>query len=151
MDTPRDFPDLGLLCCDGYANRGPGHCTCWEPVYDLEQQPIQQGAPNQRASMCGDCAFRADSPERTGDPRFECSGDGDLDDLVYDLRCGFYCHQGMRRIVAHVHPSGARVEAPPGGYAPPINGPLSWQADGSPAEHCAGLAARRRAAGLLEG
>ena len=32
------WPDAGEgMCCIGAAVYGPGHCTCWTPVYDLDQ------------------------------------------------------------------------------------------------------------------
>lgn len=143
-----NLPDAGEgMCCYGSAVYGAGGCTCWDPVHDVEQQPPRLDlAPADRSTMCGDCAFRPDSPERSGDARYQHSGEGDLDDLVYS-RDGFACHVGMRRVVALVHPSGARVEKGGHDYDPPVVRGVAFKADGSPAERCAGLrAARVRAA-----
>lgn len=138
------LPDAGGgMCCDGAANMGPGRCTCWDPVYDQEQAEPQQGPMAVRPTMCADCAFRPGSPERTGDPRFQHSDEGDIEELV-GTGAVFACHQGMRRRLARVHPTGARVESGPGDYEPPQRGEHAWKADGTPADVCAGLTAARR-------
>ena len=144
IDKPRpDFPDLGLNCCYGVSMRGA--CSCWRPVYDAPEQadPVD-GAPTVRpGGMCGDCAYRPGSPEKTGDPHHR--GDAtELEMLAEDGR-PFYCHDGMRRIVKWVHPSGAEVPGHPADYAPPIVGAVPHRTDGTPAFLCAGWNARRRA------
>lgn len=148
-----DFPQIGDgTCCAGAAMLGPERCTCWEAIHDLEQQPPDQEKvrwlaagvePVTRDSMCGDCAYRPDSPERRGDPSYL----GNAEDLermaAYDR---FWCHQGMRRRIAWRHPSGAVFEKDhPGSYDPPIIGGIPYRVDGSPGELCAGWDARRRA------
>jgi hypothetical protein len=152
VDGSIEFPDLGEAsygCCWGTAIRGPEHCTCWEPEYDLEQLPISDAdspMPMPRAEMCGDCAFRPDSPERNGDEGYE--NNGGLDDLteLVDKGQPFYCHQGMRRIVRWRHPSGAAADDHPGNYAPPMatiaNAQIPFKADGTPGDICAGWWAR---------
>jgi hypothetical protein len=139
------MPDAGNgMCCDGAAVMGPQYCTCWERVYDLEQQPPAPDVPAARGTMCADCAYRPGSPERSGDTRYT----GDQDTLNGIVRTGqaFFCHQGMRRIVALVHPSGARVdvgEAHPGAYDPPIEDSQPYKADGTPGDLGGGWTARR--------
>lgn len=130
------------MCCYGAAIFGPGRCTCWEPVYDIDQEEPHEGPLGLRDRMCHDCAFRQDSPERSGDGRYAHSGE--VDGLA---RGGglFVCHQGMRRKVAIVHPSGARVEIGIDAYAPGGADIHPCKSDGSPADVCAGYwAARRR-------
>ena len=63
------LPDDGPNdCCFAAFDRGPQWCTCWEPVYDLEQEePNLVAVPATRTTMCDDCACRPDSPERSGD------------------------------------------------------------------------------------
>ena len=147
-----DFPDTGGICCTGAAVYGPSRCTCWEPVYDLDQTEPDETAvrllaggiePSTRRQMCHDCAYRPDSPERSGDDTYQ----GD-EDFLADLAVTgdrFWCHQGTRRPVKWVHPSGAEHPGHPGGYAPPIVNSVPYKADGTPSELCAGWAARRRA------
>jgi hypothetical protein len=88
--------------------------------------------------MCADCAFRPDSPERNQDERYENSDEDGLERVLSGV---FLCHQGLRRLVRHHHPSGAIFEAPPSAYVPPDP---PCKADGSPAEYCAGWAAEQR-------
>ena len=139
---PPDLPDAGEgACCMGAAVYGPRRCTCWEPVYDLDQQPVHPGEMGLRVKMCVDCAYRPNSPERRGEEGYQ--GDPEsLDEMVAtgDL---FACHQGIRRPVAWRHPSGAEVPGHPAGYAPPLHDGKPYKADGSPADLCAGWAARR--------
>ena len=129
-------------CCMGAAVKGPQYCTCWEPVYDLGQQEPRLGEPGQRGALCADCAYRAGSPERAGDERY--NGDQEFLNRIVATGERFFCHQGVRRGVKLVHPSGAEVEVGPGDYQPPIVGGVPYKADGSPGELCAGWAARRR-------
>lgn len=131
LDRPAPgLPDAGQgMCCMGAAVYGPGRCTCWVPVYDLEQQEIVPGLPLPPipVRMCGDCAYRPHSPERSGGEGY--NGDaGTLDDLVRN-REPFYCHQGIRKPVSHRHPAA---------YDPPIRDGVPYKADGTPANLCAG-------------
>lgn len=144
IDEPRpDFPDLNLGCCYGATMRNT--CTCWRPVYDAPGQadPIDGMTPTVRPGMCGDCAYRPGSPEKAGDPEHR----GDASELERLAAAGepFYCHDGMRRIVRWVHPSGAEVPGHPADYAPPIAGSVPYRANGAPGYLCAGWNARRRA------
>lgn len=146
-----DLPDAGEgMCCDGAAIFGPRRCTCWVPVYDLDQAEPDPLAvkllaagvePVTRAKPCADCAYRPDSPERQGSP--EVIGDQELLEEIVTSGSRFWCHQGIRRPVAWQHPSGAQVPGSPVNYSPPIVGAVPYQASGQPAEVCAGWAARR--------
>ena len=132
-------------CCIGSAIRGPQYCTCWTAEYDLEQAGLRPGKPGRRAELCGDCAYKPGSPERLGDDRY--TGDGEFLDRIVEDGESFFCHQGIRRAVRLVHPSGDVVELfkdPPGDYRPPIVDDIPYKADGSPADLCAGWAARRQ-------
>lgn len=139
--------DLGM-CCMGAAVYGESRCTCWEPIYDLNQRPLQNdGTPPPedaiptRSKCCHDCAYRNDSPERE-------DGQGDfLDDLAVGGREEFWCHQGIRRIIAWRHPDGRELPAAPGDYRPPQTTeprPAIWKADGTVGERCAGWASTRK-------
>lgn len=128
-------------CCMGSAEEGPAGCTCWEPEYDLEQQPLADVVEvTTRAAPCDDCAFRPDSPERQGDERYDHH---DLEALTH-----FWCHQGIRKPVRWRHPAGIIVEVDSDAYHPPermVDGErIPFRADGTPAERCAGFAARHR-------
>lgn len=139
---PPDLPDAGEGgCCYGAAIYGPHRCTCWEPVYDLEQQPVRPGDMGLRVKMCPDCAFRKNSPERRGDEGYQ--GDTEFLDGLVMTGEPFACHQGIRRPVAWRHPSGAEIPGHPAGYAPPLHDGKPYKADGTPADLCAGWAARR--------
>lgn len=137
-----DLPDAGDgMCCMGAAVYGKDRCTCWEPVYDLEQQPLEPGGMGLRTKMCADCAYRPNSPERTGTEGY--NGDAEfLDGLILSGEF-FACHQGVRRPVAWRHPSGVEIPGHPAGYAPPLLDGKPHKADGTPADLCAGWAARR--------
>lgn len=141
------MPDpVNGACCDGSAVKGPQYCLCWEPRFDLEQQPVTEGEPGCRDAMCSDCAFKPGSPERQGDKRY--NGDPEFLDRIVMTGEPFFCHAGIRQAVKLVHPSGAEVDllaAAPGDYRPPIENGVPYKADGSPGELCAGWAARRRA------
>lgn len=148
------LPDVGDgYCCDGRIDDGPAFCTCWTPEFDLEQQPVDQFhvqalavgfPPPTRALMCGDCAYRPGSPERTGSEQH--AGDTEaLERYAAGERERFFCHQGIRRPVRLRHPSGAVIPGGDADYRPPIRDGVPWRADGTPAELCAGWAARRRA------
>jgi hypothetical protein len=94
-----------------------------------------------RAELCQDCAFKPGSPERQGDPRYR--GDTEFLNRIVETGESFFCHQGIRRVVAWEHPSGARVEPAPGDYQPPVIDGVPYRADGSPGELCAGWTSRR--------
>lgn len=123
---------------------GASRCTCWEEVYDLEQQPQEvDGDPRDlattRKKCCHDCAYRSDSPEKA-------RGEAEvLEGYAEGERSEFWCHQGIRRIIGWRHPDGRYVEAPPGCYDPPgrEHGVL-FKADGKVGERCAGWAAHKR-------
>lgn len=122
----------------GSGEDGPRGCTCWEPVYDLEQQPLQlDTAATTRARCCADCAFRNGSPERV-------EADGDFPHTTG--RQPFWCHQGVRRVVGWRHPDGREMPAGEGDYRPPFGADAAgdqavWLAVGRAGERCAGWAA----------
>jgi hypothetical protein len=129
-------------CCWGSSlGWDPSDCTCWTPVYDLDQVEPDPGTialleagiePVTRTKRCHDCAFRPDSPERA---RGE-----ELEGLP-----NFWCHQGIRRPTAYRHPDGrVRPFDDSADYQPPIVAGVPWRADGTPAERCAGHAQARR-------
>lgn len=139
-DDRDEFAADEAPCCMASAVRGPRACTCWTPVYDLDQAaPNLSTQPQTRASCCHDCAYRNDSPERA---------DLDLGEELVDIAGSadsvFACHQGMRRVVAYRHPDGREIPAGPGDYHPPMVGQVAFRADGTPADWCAGWAAHRR-------
>jgi len=137
-----EMPDpVNGTCCIGSAAMGAQYCTCWEPVYDLEQQEIQPGAAAARKSMCGDCAYRPGSPERSGDERY--NGDGEFLAAIAQTGDIFWCHQGMRRTVKLRHPSGAEVVISTDHYDPPKDAGVPFKADGTPSDICAGWSAHR--------
>lgn len=138
-----DYEGGEIPCCMAGAMRGPRACTCWKPVYDLDQVDVltEHAAPVTRVECCHDCAYRNDSPER---------GDGYTDELVDVAGTPghvFACHIGMRRVVSWRHPDGRELPVGDGDYQPPVVGTTAYKADGSPADLCAGWAAHRR--GLL--
>lgn len=144
-ESQPDFPDLGLTCCYGVAAAGPHACTCWRPVYDHTEQtnPDETAQSTVRPRMCGDCAYRPGSPEKTGDPQHR--GDATELEILAESGSPFYCHDGMRRIVRWCHPSGAELPGHPADYAPPMVGATPYRTDGKPGLLCAGWDARRRA------
>lgn len=139
-DVTDDDEDFG--CCWGTVMNGPTGCTCWEPIFDVEQAecaPVPSAIPV-RALWCRDCAYRKGSPERSDDYEEEA-----LIELARSGRGQFLCHQGMRRAVAYRHPAtGRELPAGPGDYQPPQDGKVSWKADGTVADLCAGWAAYAR-------
>lgn len=145
-----------LHCCMGAAEDGPSACTCWEPVYDLEQQPTAKDPqPGQRTEMCGDCAYRPDSPERTGDERHTCSTEGELDDIARGDN-PFWCHVGLRKPTGYRHETlGIVVPADTDTYDPlfaVLDGQrIPIKADGTAGDRCAGWAARKKQLAVAEG
>lgn len=141
-------------CCPGAKDKGPTACTCWQPVYDLPQTDpppetiaalaLGETEPDVRPRMCGDCAYRPDSPEKTGTGEAQC--DAATLELLADTGERFWCHDGMRKPKAWRHPAGIRIPAPDTfDYQPPIVLGVPYRADGQPALLCSGWAARRRA------
>lgn len=144
---PPDLDDEPGICCMGAAVYGAYRCTCWEPVFDLEQMPLANGGrpPSEaeisiRSKCCHDCAYRNGSPEKE-------RGEGEqLDDWALDGRSEFWCHQGVQRVVAWCHPDGRELPAAEGDYRGPVGPderPVVWKADGTVGERCAGWAAHR--------
>lgn len=131
-------------CCMGEATQGPDHCTCWVPVYERDQEkPDEKAVPGTRTEQCEDCAYRADSPERQGDE--EVDGTPELLERIVVEGQPFWCHQGIRRPLLWKHPSGMTVDGSASDYKPPIVDGVPYQADGRPADICAGWSARRAA------
>lgn len=137
--------DAHSYCCQSAAMSGsPESCTCWVPVYAEDQADIRPPERPEdltaRPSMCGDCAFRPDSPERAEPWTAEA---------LYDsARAGtpFWCHDGMRRPLRWQHPDGRVVDGSPHDWQPPIVGGVPYRADGRPALLCAGWRAVASAA-----
>lgn len=147
----------GLVsCCLGAHEDGPEGCTCWNPIYDVDQAPaVDHPEPGQRSEMCADCAYRPDSPERTGDERHKASGEGELDDLARGDN-PFWCHQGLRKPVAYKHETlGIVVPADTDAYDPPMvivgRAQIPIKADGTAGDRCAGWAARKNQLAAAEG
>jgi hypothetical protein len=139
-----ELPDAGDgICCAGAAMFGPQRCTCWTPVFDLEQQQPKPGTMAARSSMCPDCAYRGGSPERRGEDGYQ----GDEDSLGEMVATGspFVCHQGMRKPARYRHPSGAETAGHPAAYEPPVIDGVAYKADGTPADLCFGWSLRRAA------
>ena len=135
--------DIGTLwCCDAVAYRGLAACTCWEPVYDVDQTPPDTTTlAGAMPAKCGDCAFRPDSPERA---------DPFLAEELYSLPDRgdpFWCHDGMRQPARWRHRT-VDVEVPgdPADWQPPIVHGIPYRADGHAADLCAGWLALRLAA-----
>lgn len=132
--------DEPIPCCDGSAVYGAQRCTCWQPVYEVEQaEPRPPKGPEDlrgRRRMCGDCAFRKDSPERS-----YAWGEEALFELA-DKGEPFWCHEGMRRPTYWRHPDGRTVPGSPHDWQPAQLGQIPYQADGSPGLLCAGWLAR---------
>lgn len=137
-----ELPDAGEgACCAGAAMFGPQRCTCWEPVFNLEQQEPGPGFMSARSEMCIDCAFRAGSPERRGEDGY--AGDAESLDAMVAAGSPFACRQGMRKPLRYRHPSGAEVAAHPAAYEPPVIEGVAYKADGTPADLCGGWTLRR--------
>ena len=143
IDDPTK-PDTGGGCCSGADVFGPGYCTCWRTVHDAEQAELRPGDRVVRPDgMCGDCAYRPGSPEKSADPGYR--GDAETLELWAEGGTPFHCHDGMRRVAEHRHPSGATVPGAPGDYDPPIVDGIPYRTNGEPGYLCAGWDARRRA------
>ena len=133
-------PDPGFPCCMA-AIIDPTDCTCWRPmIVPHPTQAVQAGPAPVRRSRCGDCAYRRDSRERR-------EMEGDPPHFYPDHT--FYCHAGLPRVWAWVHPSGAVRLTPrhpdTDDYRPILRNGTVWQADGRPGIVCAGWAADKRA------
>lgn len=103
-----------------------------------QAEPDLSTEPTTRAKCCHDCAYRQRSPERTREG-FESPAD-----LAGDAGREFWCHQGMRKIVAWRHPDGREKSAGEiDDYAPPILNGIAYLADGRAGERCAGWASIR--------
>lgn len=142
LDDP-DLPDVGGGCCVGADVYGPGRCTCWVTVHDLEQADPVPGPAEIRAGMCSDCAYRPGSPEKVVDPAV--SGNPDVLEALAESGTPFYCHDGIRRVITRRHPAGAALPGHPAAYDPPVRDGIPYRADGRPGLLCAGWDARRRA------
>lgn len=141
--NPED-PDPSPGCCWGNLHNGPEGCTCWEPVFTVAQaEPRPPASPadiQAQPSMCGDCAFRPGSPERTDGFAEEA-----LMESTNSLNTPFWCHAGMRRRARWTHPDGRTVAGCTADWQPPIIHRVPYRADGRPGLLCAGwvaLAAR---------
>jgi hypothetical protein len=153
-----DWPDTGGTCCEGVLNEGPRGCTCWVPEFngavrepdELAQKLLAAGIePATRPSMCGDCAYRPDSPEKQGHSDYK--GDAAfLEDIAHRGE-RFWCHDGLLLIVRWRHPTGTVVEPPANAYLPKIVAGVPYKRDGQPAFLCAGWAARRKALAARDG
>lgn len=150
-DYQGDLPDVGndeVPCCYGSAEDGPKGCTCWVEVYDLAQHPLTDDGFTVGPSPCADCAYRPDSPEKAGAEHV--AGDAGLLDRLVEKAEPFWCHQGIRRVVAlrwepddgrepveHIVPEEFAVA-----YRPPMRDNRPYKADGTVADLCAGWAGR---------
>jgi hypothetical protein len=133
--APVDYHERYRWCCYAAANDGPAACTCWEPIFDMEQLPPRIGLePETRTRQCGDCAYKPDSPERQADP---CA--------LLDLE-NFWCHRGIRRPTSWQHLDGRVRPGSEADYQPPIVDGVPYRADGRPAARCAGWAALQETA-----
>lgn len=143
-------------CCPGRIQDGPAGCTCWVPEFDKPQtQPDEMTVarlalgeiePEVRDHMCDDCAYRPNSPEKSGDADHAM----DAEQLEQLAATGqrFWCHDGMPQPIAWRHPAGMRIPAHPdrtGDYQPLQILGTPYRADGRPGLICAGWSARRRA------
>lgn len=134
-------PDAdGAGCCWGDVQNGPDGCNCWTPVFDVDQaDPVIPTSPADievQARVCGDCAYRSDSPERA---------DAYTEETLLALPVegqAFYCHEGMRRPVRWEHPDGRTVAGSPDDWQPPMVRGVPFRIDGRPGLLCAGWAAR---------
>lgn len=127
-DVPE--PEHEIPCCLGEAVWGPERCTCWEAEYDLEQEELAtETVVGARLAQCRDCAYLPGSQEDESGAMLPYGGQV------------FWCHQGMRKTVAWVHPDGRRVPVTDvDDYDPPFHGGVPYKADGEKADLCAGWA-----------
>jgi hypothetical protein len=147
--VPDHWPDPALwfeeaaYCCYGRAvYDDPSRCSDWEPIFDLEQNPVVEAPADCRTVQCKSCAYRVDSPERQGDEAVQ--GNDYLLESIVRLGQPFWCHQGIRRPIAFVHaPTGIVVPGEAADYRPPMREHRPYKADGIAADICAGWAARR--------
>lgn len=136
-----DFLPQFTWCCDGAYYRGARACSCWTPIYDMEQQePDLTARVTTRSSTCNDCAYRPDSAEMKEDP-YQLVG--------IDV---FWCHKGMRRPKEWRHKDGRVRPGYPADYQPRFaNRPdvreerVPYKANGRPALRCGGWAEVNRA------
>lgn len=134
-----DRADETFGCCYGDALDGATRCTCWTPVFDLDQAaPIPPACPDDlhtRNRACNDCAFRKDSPERA-DPFT-------AEELLNLAPAGetFWCHDGMRRPTHWQHPDGRTIPGSDADWQPAILAGIPYRADGRPGLLCASWAA----------
>lgn len=86
----RGWPEAGDgSCCFGATVYGPGYCTCWEPVYDLDQAaPDTTATPGVMPRRCSDCAYLRKSPERSDEYAAEWL------DRIAATGERFWCHDG---------------------------------------------------------
>lgn len=129
--TPEDLA-RDDVCCMGAVMHGGGGCTCWRPGFDLDQaRPRTDLTSEVRPTLCGDCAFKPDSPERSEDP------------YALELVERFYCHRGIRRPAVWRHPDGRERPGSLDDYKPVTIGGVPYRADGRPAALCGGWARTR--------
>lgn len=137
-------------CCWGEVVKGPEHCICWVPEYDVEQAaPVLPAEPGEiqvrPGGMCtpdeggrdGGCAYRPGSPEMQGveaELLRELPLDGDV----------FFCHEGMRRPARWRHPDGRVIDGSPSDYHALFVRGLPFRANGRVGYICAGWAAWSR-------
>ncbi len=130
-------------CCGGFGLRGPEFCTCWIAVYEpIPVAPALSTRPDTMPRMCGDCAFRPDSPERRGDQHAAANWAG-LQYLVA-TETPFWCHDGLPRLIGWRHqPSDTWIPQPGSvdDYKPTIVDGVPYRADGNAGSRCAGWAA----------
>lgn len=133
---------LEAPCCTGSAIRGPEHCTCWTAEFTpAPQSPDTSSTPAPMPRMCGDCAFRRNSPERRGE-EYSAASWPDLLRLV-ETETTFWCHDGLPQLAGWRHPCGVFVPAPGdvGSYRPVVVDQVPYRADGTAGSQCAGWAA----------
>lgn len=138
------LPCCESVACWGDENGGP-HCSCWVPTYSELQQELDTSLrPQVRASPCESCACRVPGGQlRDGSPipdDLPGAYDAMLDNLA--RRKPFYCHSGMRLIVAEFHPQlGVTREVDWHPVPPTVEG-IPYKADGTPCDFCAAWAAQ---------
>ena len=131
-------------CCWGDTMAGPEGCTCWQPVFDIDQEPLDTAAKvTCRPTMCADCAYRPGSPERadtfTEVALLNLHAEGEL----------FWCHQGLRAPIQWRHPDGRTVAGSPMDYRPAHHKGVPYQTNGQPAQLCAGWMALAFKSGVV--